>query len=79
MGTITPSVGDRTEQAFRKVVEKVIGWRRGALGEAATEANTLWVREKTQEEIARDSLDPGEKAYNLGERRYESREGLYER
>lgn len=79
MGTITLSVDDRTEQAFRRLAEKILGKRKGALGEAATEAMNIWIREKTQEAIARDALELTEKAYHLGERRFASRKDLYDR
>jgi len=79
MGTITLSIDDRTEQAFRRLAEKILGKQKGYLGEAATEAMNLWIREKTQEEIARDALELTEKAYHLGEKRYTSRKDLYER
>jgi len=79
MGTITLSVDDRTEHTFRELVEKIFGKRKGALGEAATEAMDIWIREKTQEAIARDALDLTEKAYHLGEKRYTSRTDLYDR
>ncbi|WP_292364726.1 MULTISPECIES: hypothetical protein [unclassified Methanoculleus] len=79
MGTITLSIDDRTEQAFRRLAEKILGKRKGSLGEAATEAMNLWIREKTQEAIACDALDLTETAYHLGERRYASRKDLYDR
>ncbi|KUG21357.1 MAG: hypothetical protein KO206_00695 [Methanomicrobiaceae archaeon] len=79
MGTITLSIDDQTERAFRRLAEKILGKRKGALGEAATEAMNLWIREKTQEAIARDALDQADKAYHLGEKRYASRKDLYDR
>ncbi|MCM2466355.1 hypothetical protein [Methanoculleus oceani] len=79
MGTITLSIDDRTEEDFRRLVEKILGRRKGALGEAATEAMRIWIREKTQEEIARDALELTGKAYHFGARRYTSRKDLYDR
>lgn len=79
MGTITLSIDDQTEEDFRQLVERILGKRKGALGEAATEAMSLWIREKTQEAVARDALDLAEKAYHLGARRYTSRKDLYDR
>lgn len=79
MGTITLSLDDRTEQAFRRLAEKILGKRKGSLGEAATEAMNLWIREKTQQEIACDALELAEKAYYLGERKFASRNDLYDR
>jgi hypothetical protein len=53
MGTITISVDNETERKFREVAIRVHGKRKGALGEATTEALNLWVKEKMQEEISR--------------------------
>lgn len=79
MGTITLSIDDRTEREFRRLVEKILGKRKGVLGEAATEAMDLWIRTKAQEEIARDALELAEKAYHFGGRKYTSRKDLYDR
>jgi len=79
MGTITLSIDDRTEREFRRLVEKILGKRKGALGEAATEAMDLWIRTKAQEEIARDALELAEKSYHFGGRKYTSRKDLYDR
>jgi len=79
MGTITLSIDDRTEKEFRRLVEKTLGKRKGALGEAATEAMEIWIRAKTQEEIARDALELAEKAYHFGVQKYTSRKDLYDR
>jgi len=79
VGIITLSIDDRTEQDFRRLAEKILGKRKGSLGEAATEAMNLWIREKTQEEIARDALELSEKAYHLGKRKFSSRKDLYDR
>ncbi len=79
MGTITLSIDDRTEQEFRELVEKILGKRKGALGEAATEAMKIWIRIKTQEEIAQDALELTGKAYHFGAKKYTSRKDLYDR
>ena len=47
MGTITLSIDDRTEREFRRLVEKILGKRKGVLGEAATEAMDLWIRSES--------------------------------
>ena len=39
----------------------------------------IWIREKTQEEVAQDALELTEKAYHLGARKYTSRKDLYDR
>jgi hypothetical protein len=79
MGTITISVDDETERKFREVVTRVHGKRKGALGEATTEALNLWVKEKMQEEISRTALILMEKEYDLGVRHYRTREDLHGR
>ncbi|MDV2482462.1 hypothetical protein F8E02_10710 [Methanoculleus sp. Wushi-C6] len=79
MGTITLSIDDRTEQEFRGLVEKILGKRKGALGEAATEAMKIWIKTKTQEEIAQDALELTGKAYHFGAKKYTSRKDLYDR
>lgn len=79
MATITLSIDDATEKAFREVVGRVLGDRKGCLGEAATEAMNLWVREKTQEALARDALALIGEPRRLGARAYRSRSDLHDR
>lgn len=79
MGTITLSIDDETERIFRITAKKVIGERKGYLGEAATDAMKLWIHEKTQEAIAKDALELIRKTYQFGERKYSSRKDLYDR
>ena len=79
MGTITISVDDETERKFREVAARVHGKRKGALGEATTEALDHWVKEKMQEEISRTALGLMEKEYDLGARHYRTREDLHGR
>ena len=79
MGTITISVDDETERKFREVAIRVLGKRKGALGQATTEALNLWVKEKMQEEISRVALILMEKEYDLGVWHYRTREELHER
>ncbi len=79
MGTITISIDDEIDRKFREVVTRVHGKRKGALGEATTEALNLWVKEKMQEEISRTALLLMEKEYDLGVRHYHTREDLHER
>jgi hypothetical protein len=78
MGTITLSIDDETEQIFRRTAKKVIGERKGYLGEAATDAMKLWIHEKTQEAIAKDALELIRKTYRFGEKKYSSRKDLYD-
>jgi hypothetical protein len=79
MATITISVDNETERKFREVVIRVHGKRKGALGEATTEALDLWVKEKMQEEISRTALILMEKEYDMGARHYRTREDLHGR
>lgn len=79
MATITISVDDETEKKFREVVTRMHGKRKGALGEATTEALNLWVKEKKQEEISRTALILIEKEYDLGVRHFRKREDLHGR
>lgn len=78
MGTITLSIDDDTERAFRKLAKKVLGEKKGHLGEAATDAFNLWIRVKRQDEIARDALELIRKKYDFGKRLYTTRQDLYE-
>lgn len=79
MATITLSIDDATEKAFREVVRRILGERKGSLGEAATEALDHWVREKTQEALARDALALIGEPRRLGARAYRSRSDLHDR
>jgi hypothetical protein len=79
MGTITISVDDAVEEKFREVAKRVLGERKGYLGEATTEAMRLYIREKTQEEIARDARMLLEKEYHFGSRRATTRGDLHDR
>ncbi len=79
MGTITISIDDEVERKFRERVKRVHGERKGALGQAATEALDLWVGKKSQEEIAKTALALMETTYNLGTWQYTSRDDLYGR
>ena len=79
MATITLSIDDATEKAFRDVVRRVLGDRKGCLGEAATEAMNLWVREKSQEALAHEALALIERHRRLGARTYRSRSDLHDR
>jgi hypothetical protein len=79
MGTITISVDNETERKFREVATRVLGKRKGALGEATTEALNLWVKEKLQEEISRTALILMETEHDPGVRHYRTREDLHGR
>jgi hypothetical protein len=79
MGTITISVDDDTERTFREVAGRKLGKKKGYLGQATTEAMRLWIRQMTQEEIARDALHLLETSVDYGEWRYRGRQELYDR
>ena len=78
MGTITISIDDETERRFREVARRRIGARKGSLGRATAEALDLWVRTQTQEEIAKDALALLEQGFDLGKRKYRTRDDLYD-
>jgi predicted transcriptional regulator len=78
MGTITISVDDDVEKQFRKVASDTLGERKGYLGEATTEAMRLYIREKTQAEIAKDALILLESGVHYGTRHAQTRADLYE-
>jgi predicted transcriptional regulator len=79
MATITINVDDEVEKKFRETAKTVIGDRKGFLGRAVTEAMELWIREKTQKEIARTALELMSQEYHLGKRLYSGRKDLHER
>ena len=79
MGTITISVDDDTEKRFREAAKKKLGERKGYLGKATTEALECWVKQQTQEEIARDALALLETGYHPGKHLYTGRKDLYDR
>ena len=79
MGTITISVDDDTEKRFREAAKKKLGERKGYLGKATTEALECWVKQQTQEEIARDALALLGTGYHPGKHLYTGRKDLYDR
>lgn len=79
MGTITISVDDQVEAKFREVAKRVLGDRKGYLGEATTDAMRLYIREKTQEAIRHDALLLMEKEYHYGNRAARTRSDLHAR
>ncbi|MEN6395193.1 MAG: hypothetical protein ABFC78_01770 [Methanoregula sp.] len=78
MGTITLCIDDATEKRFREVTRRRIGTKKGSLGRATSEALELWIRQQTQEEIARDALDLLKQGSDFGKRLYRDRDDLYE-
>lgn len=79
MAIMTVSVDDETERQFRELAGRILGKRKGHLGEATTEAMKLWIKEKSQETIARDALLLMEKEHHYGKKLWKSRQDLYDR
>jgi predicted transcriptional regulator len=79
MGTLTISVDDDIERKFRDRAKKLHGDRKGALGQAVTEAMDLWVAEKDQQEIAQSALLLMKKGRKLGAKNYRTRGDLHDR
>ncbi len=79
MGTMTISVDDNVEKKFRAKAKKVHGERKGALGQAVTEAMDLWIAETDQQEIAQSALALMETGHALGPRKYRTRDDLHVR
>jgi hypothetical protein len=77
MGVVTLSVDDDVEEEFRAAVEETSSKKKGALGEAATEAMRLWIRKKRQKTIAEQGLRLTETGFAMGERLYDEREDLH--
>ena len=79
MGIMTVSVDDHVEKKFRARAKKVHGERKGALGQAVTEAMDFWVAEKDQQEIAQSALALMETGHDLKTRKYRTRDDLHDR
>lgn len=79
MTTITINVDDEVEKKFRETARTVIGDRKGFLGRAITDAMELWIREKTQERIARTALELMSREHHFGKCLSTSRKDLHER
>ena len=79
MGTITLTIGNSTEEKFRKLVKKKLGGKKGALGEATTQALEFWMHHETQEAIAQDALSILDTGHRFGKRHYAGRKDLYDR
>lgn len=79
MGTVTISIDDDTEARFRSYVYKEYGKSKGVLGQAIKEAIDKWIREKKQENIAKEALIDLKKGHDLGKLLYKKREELYDR
>jgi len=56
MGIITISVDDEVEKRFRQNVKMKLGQRKGALGDAITQALKLWNEKQADMEFTRELL-----------------------
>jgi hypothetical protein len=79
MGTMTISIDDNVEKKFRARAKKIHGERKGALGQAVTEAMDLWIAENDQQEIAQSALALMETGHDLGTRKYRNRDDIHDR
>lgn len=77
MATITINVRDDVENRFRKAAGSKYGKRKGALGQAVTEAMETWM--KTEGGNVKRALELLEKGHNGGGLTYKSRDELHER
>ncbi len=78
MGTITINVKNETEKKFRKIAGARYGKRKGALGEAVTEALDLWTRTNSKKSVIK-AMELLEKGIDMGKLKYKSRDELHER
>jgi hypothetical protein len=76
MGTITANVDDGIEAEFRKRVSQIYGTRKGALGKAFNEAMQEWSR---QREYAKKCMELLHRGFNLGKKKYKTREDIHDR
>ncbi|MBI2558349.1 hypothetical protein HYW20_03425 [Candidatus Woesearchaeota archaeon] len=80
MAIITISVKDDVDKEFRETVKKKLGQGKGVLGKAVEEALKKWVRDETQEEIARRAMEMMDKGlYSLPKGWKFNREEIYDR
>ena len=79
MAVITISIDDDIEDRFREVAKRVIGEKKGYLGQAVTEALRLWLDQKDQERVAGDALMIISEGHHFGEYHYKERKDLYDR
>ena len=77
MGTMTINVEDETEKLFRKLAGAKYGKRKGAIGEAVTEAMQIWL--KSESDNVAKAIELLEKGHNGGGLLYKSRDELHER
>lgn len=79
MSTITVNVDDSVERKFRRQVREHLGTGKGTLGRAITEALSMWVEDKAQQDLADELRLKMEKGYDMGKINYKSRDELYGR
>lgn len=79
MTTITISVDDDIESAFRKKASERFQSKKGYLGDAVTQAMKAWLEDKKQAEIAARQMAMMRKGYHFGKRLFTTRAELHER
>lgn len=75
MGVITVSIDDEVEKDLRNSIED----KKGALGEAISEAVKDWIGENKSEKAKEDLKKMIDEGYELGEIQYEHRSELHDR
>ena len=79
MGVMTISIDDDIEARFREVAKRVVGEKKGYLGQAVTEALRLWLDQRDQERVAGDALMIIGEGHHFGEYHYTERRDLHDR
>ena len=79
MGTMTINLDSATENSFRNYVSKEYGTNKGVLGKAVREALNKWLKEKSQDKIAKEAIASMKKGFNSGGFKIKSRDELHER
>jgi len=79
MGTVTINIDNEIENDFRNFVYKTYGKSKGTLGKAVAEALEKWLKEKKQENLAKEAIAIMENGFNMGKIKIKKRSELYER
>jgi len=75
MGVITTSIDDDVEKRLREAISD----RKGAMGDAISEALRGWLEDRRSSELEERALERLEKGYEMGELQYDEREELHGR
>ena len=78
MTTLTINVADDVEKQFRKHAAALYNGKKGFLGDAITEAMRNWLKEHTQQELAKQGLTLLKKGFPLGKILYKKRDELHD-